>query len=414
MRALVLMFFILSGLAAQAQEPRVTVEMSQQQTLVGQPVDLVVKILVPTWMLDSPGYPTFEVPSLMVRLPQKSTIPISERIDGETWSGVHRTYRLLPLEAGEYAIPPQVFDLTYADPETRDAIRVAVPSPEVRFEAIVPAAARGLTPLILAEAFTLEQEFEGVGNLSPGDAVVRTVRAFIKGTTAILIPDLIPPVETSALRAYPAEPGITEQFGDAGISGTRTEKVTYLAQANGKAALPAITVRWYDTLSGEVKTETLPGFEVTVAGEVAAPAEPLSGEQILRIALAVLAVGLAAVLLRRFWPRITRQAATLRDRWQASEAHARKTVSASIRARDLGKTYSALGTWKERSCATDAMLRPLDEAFAEVGRSIHGNGQGSSAEVAWRNAKSAFDRVHRTGRRANSRGTENPTPLNPF
>ena len=96
----------------------------------------------------------------MVRLPEKSTISISERIDGATWAGVRRKYRLYPLAAGTFRIPPQEFTLTFADPDTSAPLERSIPSAEIEFRALVPPAAADLDPLIVATEFTLEQTIQ--------------------------------------------------------------------------------------------------------------------------------------------------------------------------------------------------------------------------------------------------------------
>jgi len=86
-----LIFALLAPLAAFAQgEPRLEVDLPEGEVIVGQPITLRLKLLVPTWMPKPPVWPTLEVPSLLVRLPERSSTPISETIDGETWSGISR------------------------------------------------------------------------------------------------------------------------------------------------------------------------------------------------------------------------------------------------------------------------------------------------------------------------------------
>ena len=113
--ALFVSFLCIVG-AAKAQEPNVTVTLDPETTVVGQPVVLRIKVLVPTWMPKPPVFPNFEVPSVMVRLPERASGPVSETIDRETWSGVQRAYRLYPLEAGVITLPAGVIGLTYAEP----------------------------------------------------------------------------------------------------------------------------------------------------------------------------------------------------------------------------------------------------------------------------------------------------------
>lgn len=416
MRLLALLFLLMTGAATQAQEPRVTLELSESETLVGQPLELVVNVLVPTWMPKPPVYPTFEVPSLMVRLPEKSTVSISQRVDGATWAGVRRTYRLYPLVPGTFEIPPQAFTITYADPDTRDPVVQDIPSPAVSFASTIPAAARTLDPLIVARAFTLEQTIEGENTLAPGDAVVRTVRATIDGTTVVMIPTLVSASDTPGLRSYPAEPTITEAEDGRNLSGTREEKVTYLAQSSGTATLPQIRFDWYNIDTGEIETVSVPEFSVTVEG-IAEPAEDgITREQLIRVAIGLAVLALVVLLVRRFKPQIDAWITALRDRWHTSERYARSQVQHAIKAGDLTRTYSTLEVWVARTTLTEAELQPLATALAEVGKATHGTGTGAAAlKRAWQEVSAAFRAARRENTRLRKSAHVNRLPpLNPF
>ena len=102
----------LAGMAS-AQDPQIEVTAEQDEVTVGQPYILRVKVLVPTFMPKPPVFPTFEVPGLIVRLPERSTSPVSERVDGDTWAGVQRTYRIYPMQVGITEIPDQQLSIVY-------------------------------------------------------------------------------------------------------------------------------------------------------------------------------------------------------------------------------------------------------------------------------------------------------------
>ena len=118
--ALVLLLVLLAvPLASKAQEPAkpiLRMEFKQTETIPGQPLVLRVTVLVPTWLPEAPVFPSLEVPNVMVRLPERASGPASERVKGETWSGVTRAYRLYPMKAGGFRIPPLPVTVTSADP----------------------------------------------------------------------------------------------------------------------------------------------------------------------------------------------------------------------------------------------------------------------------------------------------------
>ncbi len=210
--------------AAPAVEPRITTELTPDTAVVGQPLVLRIKVLVPTWLPKPPAFPSLDAPNVIVRLPERASGPVSERIDGETWSGVSRAYRIYPMVPGEVTLPARTLTVIHADPETTQPVTYEARLDPIRFTATVPEAAAGLDPLILASDFTLEQTIEAPdGALGQGDAASRAVTATIEGTSPLFIPGLIPAVESEAVRAYPKDPAIAEREDRGTLSGSRTD-----------------------------------------------------------------------------------------------------------------------------------------------------------------------------------------------
>ena len=170
-------------------QPLLRTNLETTVAVPGQVLILEVTILVPTWMLKPPEFPTFELPDVRVQLPEGASRPAMERFDGEIWSGVTRDYQLSPMIVGKFRIPPQSVTVTFADPETRAAIVVDLPMGEVVFEGRAPVGAEDLDPFIAAEALSLEQELDGdPQNLEPGLAFTRTVTARVAGASPIFLP----------------------------------------------------------------------------------------------------------------------------------------------------------------------------------------------------------------------------------
>lgn len=399
------------AVAAQDQ-PRLDATLDKTEVIPGQPVVLRIKILVPTWMPTPPVYPGLEQPDLMVRLPDRATTPISERIDGETWSGTSRAYRLYPLAAGTFALDGKAVTVTYADPDGAEPLTVDLPLPAIRIAAQVPDNARDLSPFIAAEGFTLEQSFEGAdeGEVQVGGAVTRIVTARIEGTTPILIPTLLPEPAGGPLRAYADEPRVEESENRGRLSGTRTERVSYVAQSGGPASLPALTVRWLDLGSGQIETATLPGLDLSVADPPPPPPDPLrlAGYGAGAIAL-ILFIALAQ---RRLAPRLELWRAGRRAAWEASEPRAAWRVRNAIGRCDLGATDAALDDWCtfHPGIAARPEARRLSDALHAIGRSRF-SGQAHTAED-WTPVRHRFTALRHIALARNSRPAVLP-PLNP-
>lgn len=399
--------------AQDAGQPVLRVALPEGDVVVGQPVELRLTVLVPTWMPSAPVYPEFEVPDLMVRLPDRATQPVSEAIGGETWSGTTRGYRLYPLVPGPYVIPAQAMTVTYADPDTTQPVTLDLPVASVAFRAVLPEGAEGLDPPIVAQGFEIEQTVEGATDMQVGDALVRRVTARIDGTTAILIPALVPGAEQGPLRAYPDEPVVTEAENRGVLSGSRAETITYVAQAGGAAELPELRLDWFNLASGRIETARVDAVPVNVAPPPPPPADPR--DLVLRAAAVVGLAVIGYALLRRVWPSLAHLVSLLRRRWLDSERRAHRSVLRALHARDLPAVLTALAAWRRHVPRTaSAAQDDLDRALAPLRAARYGSAGQPAQASDWRRATAAYRRLHRDARRAGRRRHPHALPgLNP-
>ncbi|WP_163887128.1 BatD family protein [Aliiruegeria sabulilitoris] len=416
--ALSLLLFPL-GLLAQTEnadtqsavEPLVRVSLEPETGVVGQPLVLRISILVPTWMPQPPAFPSMEAPNVIVRLPERASGPISERVDGETWSGVSRAYRLYPMLAGEVSLPAQNITVTYADPDTTQPVTYEAPLEPIRFQVRVPEGAEGLDPLILASGFTLEQSIEGAdGPLGQGEAATRTVTARIEGTSPLFIPPLLPGVQTDAVKAYPKDPVVQEKEERGVLSGSRTELETYVAQYGGVVELPAISIDWFNTESGKVETARLEGARLEVDAP-SAPVQPkISPRQVAMLVGAGLLLGLLLWAGNRWLlPPLKSRQAERRAARLASERFAAHEVEKAIAQKDLSGVVTALALWSQRCPGDEDALEP---ALAAIGAERFGRGGGAAGQGAWQVFRSAFQ-AERKRRLQSAGGRGALPPLNP-
>ncbi|SLN41999.1 hypothetical protein TRL7639_02157 [Falsiruegeria litorea R37] len=376
--------------------PIVETELSEADVIVGQPIRLQIKVLVPTYMPQPPIYPTIELPDLMVRLPDRATTPTSERRDGASLSGTIRTYRLYPLAAGAFEIPEQVLSLTYADPDTNAPITTEIAMPAQSFTATVPAAAQDLDPPVIAAGFTLEQDIQGEIDLGVGDAITRVVTARIDGTTPVLIPPLVTAIETPALRAYPKEPRVASTEERGVLSGTRSETVTYLVQSDGTAELPEIKIEWYDTETQTVQTASVDAVSLTLAP--APPPPPDYGKIALRSGFVLVALGLFGLFLRRMGPRLAAARNRIRARLRATETATARTVRRAIVDQDLNATYAALETWSSYAAVLDTSdWIDMKNALVSVGSDTYSDSP-TRPNSSWRILAQNFDELRKINR----------------
>ncbi len=394
--------------------PVLDVELDKTETIPGQPVGLRLTVLVPTFLPSPPVWPSFEAPNLLIRLPERSTGPTSKRVGDATWSGVTRNYRIAPMVPGKVTLPAQEVLVTYADPETSQPVTAKLRTDPVTLNAVVPEGAEGLDPFIAARSLELKQSIEGQpGAMKPGDSVTRTVTATVAGVSPMFLPGLLRAVSVTGVAAYPDEPAVAETDARGVVGGSRTERVTLVAEHGGGGELPPVAIDWFNLSTGQVETARVDGVAIAVDGPPARSAEPRDWRAIALAALAgLLALALLAWLLRRALPPLTRWLRARRAQRLASEAHAYALLRRAVARRDHAGLRPALDVWAGRLAGADPRLHPLVQAaLTALGAARYGGGTAGDAAGAWRALAAALPAARRGAATARARAAL--PPLNP-
>lgn len=385
--------------AAYAQDPLITVTVEQEEVIVGQPYVLRLKVLVPTFMPKAPVFPSFEGPGLIVRLPERSTSPISERIEGATWAGVQRTYRIYPMRAGITEMPQQQLSLVYRDTESNKDVPFTIKLPARRITATVPLRAGALDPLLLANGLSIEQTWEMADEeLAVGDVVIRRLEMSIAGASALFIPPLLDsaspqgppekpsdegqPVSVAGFAPYPEDARVTESLERGVMSGKRTETVSYVAQSGGSAVFPPLMLEWYNLERNEVEEIVLPGRRVLVAQPMQRGGR-FDRQAVLRSVFILVAMAaLGWVAFRGLRPIVRPRLQCLNDHYRASVFAAHRMVEKKAAAGDLNGVFLAL---EQRSARGNVPGEALEKAIEALGRALYRDGAAQDATAGhWR------------------------------
>ncbi|ABG30229.1 hypothetical protein CEP88_12840 [Roseobacter denitrificans] len=408
---LAVLFGLWAGMAL-AQDPLVEVEFEENTTIPGQPLSLRVTVLVPTWLPKPVVFPTLEAPNILVQLPEGATGPASRTIDGETWSGVSRRYRVTPMVPGRVQIPAQELSVTWAEPGKPDPLQQTFTLDPIVVEGRVPEGAEDLSPFIAAQNLTLTQEVsEADMPLQAGDSVTLTLTAQIEGTSAMFLPSLMPEIDIKGVAVYPSEPTIQDKEERGKLSGTRTQSVTLVAQSGGGGAFPALELGWFNLTSQAVEIARTEGFDVTVD---APPALVQNTDP--RVLAAYVAGGLAALALcllalRRLSPRLRAMMAARRRHMEASEHWAYAKAVEAAKARDFDGLLRHLDIWAARCRVDPTAQATLQSALCALGAARYGPG-GTSQNDAWKRVLTALPQVRAAALKADRKKPELP-PLNP-
>ena len=344
-RVLAVLLLALPVVTSAQEQPRVRVEVNPAEITVGEAATLRVTVLVPTWFAKPPVFPSFELANAMTRLPADSSYPTSERVGGDTWSGIVRNYRVYPLSAGTYRLSDRAITVTYANPGA-DPVVAEVAVPEIVVRSVVPAGAEQLDPYVAGSSLTLTREIDGeADNLEVGDALVVRHVARLEGLPAIFLPPLGQLSELPGVSVYADEPVVED-----GDVATRTERFTLVFEAGGEFLLPEFALEWWNLDQQAAERVTLPAQVLTVAG--LPPAASTHGGvnrdwriQAASVAAAALILLLAAYLLRRAWRSQRRRAEQFRE----TEEYAFRQLARAASTNDQRAFYAEIVRWLERS-----------------------------------------------------------------
>ncbi|WP_431673513.1 hypothetical protein [Rhizobium leguminosarum] len=268
MRLPATLFWVFACGQAIAAEPfgRAAIE-GAEGIIPGQQVHVVVDIFAPDFFTSPPQYPLFEVPAALVTLSDDRAQNLVQTIADVQYSGIRRSYVIVPEKPGSFMLPEIAIDLGYSanGSAIKAQVRVALPSFDVSAapnQAASPFAARNLT---------VSQSFDrSPADLKAGDAVVRTIVIFAEDTQAMLIP----PVDlgrAAGVAQYVKPPSLTDGVEQRGIGrsvetgSTRTETVVYTASAEGSFQAPPVSYQWFDLDAHAAATATLPAVNIVVA-----------------------------------------------------------------------------------------------------------------------------------------------------
>lgn len=256
---------------ALSADPLARAALQSQGTLyAGQQILVDVDVLVPNYFLQSPQFPAIDIPGAIVTLDDGRALNLNETIDGTPYSGIRRTYIIVPQAAGDFTLPPVPITFGYAAVPPQ-ATRGEVTFPPLRFTVRSAPGTAGDSPGIVAAKVSVSQELDqDPAQLKAGDTMVRTVTVRAEGLRAMMIPepDFTAP---QGVRLYRQDPSLSEETDRNGqsIAGLRKDVASYLFQDAGNYVLPAVTVSWFDPASAKTQSATAPAVSVTVSAAAA-------------------------------------------------------------------------------------------------------------------------------------------------
>jgi len=351
--------------------------------VVGQPVQLVVDVLVTTWFAGAPQFPPLDVPGALATLSDDQPAHLTEDIQGTRWFGISRIYRITPMEPRDYAIPR--LEILVHPGLVEKPVRLWTPTRKLHAQ--VPPGAEGMAQFFATTHLDVSQRFDRrLEGLRVGDAFTRTLTLTADGTPGMFLPPLSF-AEVDGLAVYSKASVVKNLSKDRQgfVAGRRTDSATYTIQRAGRYHLPEVTVQWWDSVGQKVRGETIPSvtFDVTATPgyrpEIAIPEEataagPTRAEEALKPSRLWM-VGLVGLLmvLGWLWPRLKRYGAqwakhraVQRQLYEASEAAAFARLCQAAELGDDEATVRSLYQWLDR-CRSVGKPSLAEQAVAVAG-----------------------------------------------
>lgn len=370
-RALLLFALVLP--AAAQEGPTLDVALDPAgPVIVGAPLRVAVTVLAPSFLPAPPDWPDLQIADAVTRLPSRATTPVTRRVGAESWSGLTRTYEVIPQRAADYDLSGAAVAVTWSG-EDATPQRATLPLPDIAFQAIVPPGAEGLDPFLAASALSVEARIDGLPAApKPGDALTLTLTTTASGPPALLLPPLAEALPTpEGLRAYPKEPEVVDVPGERGAPATarRVERITYVIEAPGDYLLPAVTLRWWDVAGGSPQTASTTEIRFDVAAPPGWRPPGEAGRSRLAAPAAVLAAAGLSLVLLAVW----RRGKSRRAPKPPSEATVYRALRQQIRKAPAGGLRTSVLDWLRLAAPSGASLSPdLEAALVAVERAVYG------------------------------------------
>ena len=224
----------------------------------GSTLRLEVDLLTSTWFTQAPKPAALDLPGLLITPPNGQALSLTETIDGTAFFGLRLTYFISPTEAGQFTIPALPFSLHLG----QASAPIEVSTQPIGFN-VTGSGIPGQGAQLVARQVRMEQTIAySAEPLKVGDRLTRSIRIQADDAQAMLIPptDF---VELPGLKRYlqPSQVTVLSNGRGSVDGGQRIDSVSYVVEQPGSYSLPAIDLRWLDSLDQTERSSGVPAVD---------------------------------------------------------------------------------------------------------------------------------------------------------
>jgi hypothetical protein len=266
----------------------------QDNIVPGQKVILTLKIATDTWFSGGTRISLPEIPGLVILQTEQFASNASESRGGRSWVVQRWSLDIYPQRAGDFTLPP-IAARVKINSGAGDDIEGVLYSPAVNFSVTLPASLAGIERWVAAPAFTVNQTFDrALEGLQVGDAFEREIVFQASDILAMMLP-AVELADLPGLSTYPSPPVLDNSNNRGQTRASRSQRISYVLEAEGEYRLPALEYFWWDTDNDRLELLSLPPIEFTV-GAGAAQADG-GGVEIPQLSRRQLLLGTGSLLL---------------------------------------------------------------------------------------------------------------------
>ena len=228
-----------------------------------QKVTLTLKISTDTWFAGGTRISLPEIPGLVILQTEQFASNASETRAGKSWVVQRWSLDLYPQRAGDFTLPP-IAARVKVNAGTRTEVEGLLYTPPINFTAAIPESLKQIEQWVAAPEFTVTQSFDrSLEGLQVGDAFEREIVFEASDVMAMMLPS-VKLEDTPGLAAYPSPPALNNSNNRGQSSASRSEKTSYVVEAEGDYQLPALEYFWWDTNRAQLQLLSLPAMQFRV------------------------------------------------------------------------------------------------------------------------------------------------------
>jgi hypothetical protein len=216
----------------------------------------------------------FDIPDAIIQ--QVSEERFNKRINGKNYSIIEIKFALFPQSVGKLSIPQQRFTAFETSGSQFGGFfsrgnRLVRLTEEKTLDILPKPSHISAANWLPSGQVTLEESWsDSSDTLTAGEPITRTIKMTALGLTASQIQPL-PSIENTGLKLYPDQAVLEDKQTNRGILGIRSESVAIVPNQVGQLRLPAIELKWWDTVNNRMQTSRLPEKIFTVVAATTSP-----------------------------------------------------------------------------------------------------------------------------------------------